>query len=136
MTDDMIDAGVHAFDLGSGEPVWEFRSRPDCANGRDLRVATCQERYGFSAMPLVIDGALVAGNIDGRIFVFDGEDGEILFEFDSSQGFATVNNVEARGGSIDAHSISAGAGMLFVGSGYDRFRQQAGYVLLAFRPRP
>lgn len=135
MTDDMIDAGVHAFDVGSGEPVWEFRSRPDCADGRELRVATCQERYGFSALPLVIDGALVAGNIDGRIFIFDGENGDILFEFDSSQGFATVNNVEARGGSIDSHSISAGAGMLFVGSGYDRFRQQAGNVLLAFRPR-
>lgn len=134
MTDDMVDAGVHAFDLDSGEPVWEFRSRPDCGNGRELRVETCQQRYGFTALPLVIDGALVAGNIDGRIFIFDGANGDILFEFDSSQGFATVNNVEARGGSIDSHTISAGAGMLFVGSGYDRFGQQAGNVLLAFRP--
>jgi len=135
MTDDMVDAGVYAFDIGSGEPAWEFRARPDCADGRDLRVATCQERYGFSALPLVVDGALVAGNIDGRLFIFDGEDGDILFQFDTSQGFVTVNGVEARGGSIDSHTMSAGAGMLFVGSGYDRFRQQAGNVLLAFRPR-
>lgn len=135
MTDDMVDAGVYAFDIASGAPVWEFRARPDCADGRDLRVATCQERYGFSALPLVIDGALVAGNIDGRLFIFDGDDGDILFEFDTSQGFASINGVDARGGSIDAHTISAGSGMLFVGSGYDRFRQQAGNVLLAFRPR-
>ncbi|WP_339857783.1 PQQ-binding-like beta-propeller repeat protein [Pseudohongiella acticola] len=135
MTDDMVDAGVYAFDLDTGGPVWAFRARPDCANGRNLRVETCQERYGFSALPLVVDGALVAGNIDGRLFVFDGENGDILFEFDSSQSFATVNNVEAHGGAFDSHTIAAGAGMVFVGSGYDRFRQQAGNVLLAFRPR-
>ncbi len=134
MSADMIDAGVFAFDMATGEPVWEYRSAPACGDGRRGRVESCEEKYGFSAMPLVIDGALVAGNIDGRLFVFDGDNGDILFEFDTSRAFETVNGVEARGGSIDAHSVAAGAGMLFVGSGYERFRQQPGNVLLAFRP--
>tara|TARA_R110002072_G_scaffold4663_8_gene32657 strand:- start:38275 stop:40146 length:1872 start_codon:yes stop_codon:yes gene_type:complete len=135
LSDDVIKAGVYAFDIATGEPRWEFRSTPDCANGRDTRVEGCLARYGFSAMPLVIDGAVVAGNIDGRIFVFDSASGDILFQYDSAIEFSTANGIEARGGSIDSHSMAAGAGMLFVGSGYDRFRQQPGNVLLAFRPR-
>lgn len=134
MSADMVDAGVFAFDIATGEPLWEYRSSPACDDGRRDRVESCEEKYGFSAMPLVIDGALVAGNIDGRLFIFDGGTGDILFEFDTAQAFETVNGVEARGGSIDAHSVAAGAGMLFVGSGYERFRQQPGNVLLAFRP--
>lgn len=135
MTDDMVHAGVYAFDIASGERLWDFHAVPDCAEGRDIRVPSCQVRYGFSAKPLVVDGALVAGNIDGRLFVFDGEDGSVLFEFDTAQTFTTVNQVEGAGGSIDAHSVSAGAGMLFVGSGYERFRQETGNVLLGLRPK-
>lgn len=134
LTDDRINAGVYAFDSASGRPLWEYRSRPDCDNGRDALIETCHEKYGFSAMPLVIDGAFVAPNIDGRLFIFAGETGRIIFEYDTARYFDTVNGVEARGGSIDAHSLAAGAGMVFVGSGYERFRQQAGNVLLAFRP--
>ena len=44
-----------------------------------------------------------------------------------------VNGVEARGGSIDAASITAANGYLFVNSGYGMFGQLAGNVLLAFR---
>jgi len=58
-----------------------------------------------------------------------------VFRFDTLRDFETVNGVHGRGGSIDAHSVAAGAGMLFVGSGYGRFGQAAGNVLLAFRPR-
>jgi polyvinyl alcohol dehydrogenase (cytochrome) len=131
--DDVIHSGMYAFNISNGEPDWEYRSRPDCENGRSDRVAGCAQRYGFSAVPLVIDGALVAGNIDGRLFVFDNADGRILFEFDTADDFETINGVEARGGSVDAHSLAAGAGMLFIGSGYERFSQQAGNVLLAFK---
>jgi polyvinyl alcohol dehydrogenase (cytochrome) len=132
-SDDVIHSGMYAFNMNNGEPVWEYRSRPDCENGRIDRVAGCAQRYGFSAVPLVIDNAVVAGNIDGRLFVFDNADGQILFEFDTADYFQTINGVEARGGSIDAHSLAAGAGMLFIGSGYERFSQQAGNVLLAFK---
>jgi polyvinyl alcohol dehydrogenase (cytochrome) len=134
-SDDVIRSGIYAFDIASGEPDWEYRTRPDCADGRSDFVPSCAQRYGFSALPLVVDGALVAGNIDGRLFVFDNNTGNVLFEFDTAQSFTSVNGIAAQGGSIDAHSVSAGAGMLFIGSGYERFNQQPGNVLLAFRPK-
>lgn len=42
--------------------------------------------------------------------------------------------VAAKGGAIDAQSIAAGNGMVFVGSGYGQFAQTPGTVLVAFRP--
>ena len=134
-SDDVIRSGIYAFDITTGEADWEYRARPDCADGRSEIVQGCAQRYGFSSLPLVVDGALIAGNIDGRLFIFDNSSGRVLFEFDTAQNFSTINGVTARGGSIDAHSVAAGAGMVFIGSGYERFNQQPGNVLLAFRPK-
>lgn len=127
-------AGVYAYDIASGEPLWAYRATPDCGNGRDERVSRCNYRYGFSALPLVVDGAVVAGSIDGRLFIIDGETGELIYQLDTTKHFSTMNGVDARGGSIDSHSVAAGAGMIFVGSGYARFGQQEGNLLLALRP--
>ncbi len=127
-------AGVYAFDIASGEPLWSYRAVPDCDNGRQQRIPRCDSRYGFSALPIVVDGAVVAGSIDGRLFVFDGETGEILYQLDTATEFPTINGVPAHGGSIDSQSVSAGAGMIFVGSGYARFGQDEGNLLLALRP--
>lgn len=134
-SEDLSRSGVHVFDIASGEPGWELRARPDCDNGRSDIVSSCAQRYGFSALPLVVDGATIAGNIDGRLFVLDNSNGQVLFEFDTATTFVSINGVDGQGGSIDAHSVAAGAGMVFVGSGYERFNQQPGNVLLAFRPR-
>ncbi len=134
-SDDVSRAGLHVFDIATGQPGWELRARPDCDNGRADVVPSCAQRYGFSALPLVVDGATIAGNIDGRLFIVDNSNGQLLFEFDTATTFAGLNGLSGQGGSIDAHSVAAGAGMVFVGSGYERFNQQPGNVLLAFRPR-
>ena len=48
----------------------------------------------------------------------------------------TLNkDVAGKGGSIDAHSISAGAGMIFINSGYGQFGQTGGNVLIAYKPK-
>jgi polyvinyl alcohol dehydrogenase (cytochrome) len=127
--------GMYAFDVVSGESLWQHRVTSDCAGERNERVPQCSSRYGLSATPLVVDGAVVSASIDGRIFIFDGEDGRVLFEFDSARPFPGLNGIEGTGGSIDSHSIAAGAGMILIGSGYGSFSQPAGNVLLAFRPR-
>lgn len=131
---DQSQAGVYAFDIATGEPVWAYRASPDCDDGRDNRIARCEQRYGFSALPLVIDGTVVAGSIDGRLFIFDANSGDVLYQLDTAQRFDSINGVEAIGGSIDSQAITAGAGMLFVGSGYARFGQQPGNLLLGLRP--
>jgi polyvinyl alcohol dehydrogenase (cytochrome) len=127
--------GIYAFDIVTGVPVWEHRLSPDCSGDRRQRVPQCAARYGLSATPLVVDQAVVTGGLDGRVHVFDAKTGEVLFLYDTARPFETINGVEGHGGSIDAHSIGAGAGTLFIGSGYGSFSQVPGNVLLAFRPR-
>ena len=127
--------GMYSFFIGTGEPSWSFPLSPDCDNGRAERVSGCEFRYGLSATPLVVDGAIISAGLDGRVFIFDGDNGEVLFQFDSAIEFDTVNGIAGKGGSVDAHSIAAGAGMVFIGSGYGSFGQTPGNVLLAFKPK-
>ena len=63
-----------------------------------------------------------------------GWTGACLYQYETVVDFETVNSVEGYGGSIDSHSIAAGSGMVFVGSGYGSFSQVPGNVLLAFKP--
>ncbi|MBM89172.1 MAG: hypothetical protein CMQ41_12425 [Gammaproteobacteria bacterium] len=126
--------GIYTYFVGTGEPSWFYQVEPECNDERDSRLRRCEELHGFSATPLSIDGAVITGALDGRLFVFDSDSGEILFKYDTVRDYETVNGVEGYGGSIDSHSIAAGSGMVFVGSGYGQFGQVAGNVLLAFKP--
>ena len=127
--------GIYTFDIATGTPLWEHRLSPDCSGDRRERVPGCNNRYGLSATPLVVDGAVVTAGLDGRLHIFDGVDGRVLFQFDTARPYETINGIEGAGGSVDSHSISAGAGMIFIGSGYGSFSQPPGNVLLGFRPR-
>lgn len=126
--------GLYTYFVGTGEPSWFYEVQPDCGDHRSERLRNCEARSGFSATPLSVDGAVITAGLDGRLFVFNADSGEVLFQYDTTVDFETVNGVEGYGGSIDSHSIAAGSGMVFVGSGYGSFSQVAGNVLLAFKP--
>lgn len=126
--------GLYTYFIGTGEPSWFYEAEPKCNDERDPRLRRCEALYGFSATPLAVDGAVITGALDGRLFVFNADSGELLFEYDTVRDYETVNGVEGRGGSIDSHSIAAGSGMVFIGSGYGQFSQVSGNVLLAFKP--
>lgn len=126
--------GIYSYFTGTGEPSWFYEVEPKCNDQRSDRLRRCESLFGFSAAPLSVDGAVIAGALDGRLFIFNSDSGELLFEFDTVQDFETVNGVEGYGGSIESHSIAAGAGMVFIGSGYGQFNEVSGNVLLAFRP--
>ena len=128
-------AGLYSFFLGSGEPSWSYKVSPECNEQRSDRLRRCETLFGFSATPLSVDGAVITAGLDGRLFVFDSQTGEQLFKYDTVKDYDTVNGVEGYGGSIDSHSIAAGAGLVFVGSGYGSFGQVSGNVLLAFKPQ-
>jgi polyvinyl alcohol dehydrogenase (cytochrome) len=128
-------AGMHAVDVATGKIAWQWRATPDCSGDRKARVAICGNRYGLSAAPLVIDGALIAGSLDGRLYVFEAASGKVLATYDTAVAFKPVNGIPGAGGSIDAAGLFAGDGMLFVNSGYASFGQQAGNVLVAYRPK-
>lgn len=128
------EPGMNAVHIDTGKVAWRRPVTPDCTNGRDKRYALCNEKYGLSAAPLVIDKSVVAGAIDGRIYIYDAATGDIVWQYDTLRDFDTVNGLPGKGGAIDSHSVFAGSGMLFVGSGYGGFRQPPGNVLLAFKP--
>ncbi len=129
------EPGMNAVDIATGNVLWRTPTTPDCSDARKARHGTCSQAHGLSAIPLVVDNAVIAGAIDGRLYIFDAESGETIFQYDTLRDFETVNGVAARGGSIDSHSVFAGSGMLFVAAGYGSFRQPPGNVLLAFRPK-
>ncbi len=128
-------AGVYAYRLTDGKQVWAHVAKPDCAPPRGPKVVRCATKFGYSAAPLVIDGALVAATLDGKLTVFDAKTGKVLKTIDTIGDIATVNGVPGKGGSIDAHAISAGNGMIFFTSGYGSFTQTPGNVLIALKPK-
>ena len=128
-------AGLYAIDIASGKVAWSWKASADCENGRKARVSSCAERFGISAPPLVVDGTVIAGGLDGRVYVFDAVSGKLLSTHDTAVAYSGVNKIAGHGGSIDAAGPFAGDGMVFVGSGYGSFGQMGGNVLVALRPK-
>ena len=57
---------------------------------------------------------MITGGLDGRLFVFNSDSGELIFEYDTVKDYETVNGVKGYGGSIDSHSIAAGSGLSLI----------------------
>ena len=130
-----LKPGMYAVDARTGVIKWQYSATPDCANGRDAKTPRCERNYGFSGAPTVIDGAVVQGSLDGRLFVLDVKTGRELWKFDTLRDYATLNGVPGKGGSIDGASIVGVNGLLLSGSGYGMFGQAPGNLLLAFKPK-
>lgn len=131
-----LKPGVFTFDIATGRPGWSYQAKPNCEGSRATTVAGCTTRYGFSAAPVVVDGAVIGATLGGEVIILDGADGRVINRIDTIGPVETLNkDVAGKGGSIDAHSISAGAGMVFINSGYGQFGQTGGNVLIAFKPK-
>jgi polyvinyl alcohol dehydrogenase (cytochrome) len=126
---------LHALDIETGKVLWTKKGEGDCSSDRKTRYAACATRFGFSPAPLVVDGAVIQGSVDGILRVYDAATGAELWRYDTMRKFDTVNGVPGNGGAIDSSPYVAANGMLFVVSGYARFGEAPGNVLLAFKPR-
>ena len=133
--DPKLQIGMYAVDANSGDFKWHYTAKADCAGERAKRAPRCERVYGFSGAPTVIDGTVLQGSLDGRLFALDGKTGEELWRYDTLRDFTTLNGVPGKGGAFDAVSIVGVNGLLLAGSGYGMFGQAEGNVLLAFRPR-
>ncbi|HEY2151960.1 MAG TPA: PQQ-binding-like beta-propeller repeat protein, partial [Vicinamibacterales bacterium] len=127
--------GVFAVDIATGKQVWGYDAAPHCDGDRGALVRACKAKYGFSAAPLTVDGAVIAATLGGEVVIFDGKTGKVLKTLDTVGPKTTVNDADAKGGSIDSHGISAGAGMIFINSGYGLFGQTPGNVLIAYKAK-
>jgi polyvinyl alcohol dehydrogenase (cytochrome) len=134
--DPSLKPGLYALDAATGKIKWMFS--PDAAAGA-APPATPPARPGryaaFSTAPTVIDGAVVAGALDGSLFVIDSKTGKLLWSYQTAKPYPDAVGVPGKGGSIDANAITAVNGMLLVTSGYGQFGEIPGNVLLAFKPK-
>jgi len=90
---------------------------------------------GLSAAVTAIPGVVFTAGLDGVVHAFRSYDGQMIWHFDTTQEFKTVNGMTTRGGSIGSAGVTAAGGMIFVPSGYTGFGGgQPGNLLLAFAP--
>ena len=119
--------GIFAFDLNDGSKVW-FTASPPCGDRKPCRQA---QLAAVTAIP----GVVFSGAVDGTLRAYSTQDGRILWEYATAREYATVNHVNARGGSLNAAGPTVVDGMLFLTSGYTRVGSALpGNVLLAFAP--
>lgn len=122
--------GLFAFKLATGEKLWQTPVPTGTCKGR--RGCTPAQSAAITAIP----GAVFSGSMDGHLRAYSTSDGSIIWDFDTAQEFPTVNQVKARGGSMDGPGPVVVGGMVFVNSGYCVLGVigMPGNVLLAFEP--
>jgi polyvinyl alcohol dehydrogenase (cytochrome) len=118
--------GMFALRLADGQQVWH--ASPSATSCQDRSMCSPAQLAAVSAIP----GAVFSGALDGHLRAYSAANGRILWDFDTAQDFTTVNGVAARGGSINGPGPVIVGGMLFMNSGYGRFGEAAGNVLIAF----
>ena len=119
--------GLYALDLASGDFLWRSPLPDTCP--ADLKFLCWP---GISAAVSSSPGLVFAGSLDGKLRAFDASTGEILWTYDTHRSFDTVNGIAGRGGAIEADGPVIANGQLFVTSGYDKWAEIPGNVLLAF----
>ena len=119
--------GMFAVDIRTGETLWYTPGATDVCGQREY----CQP--GISAAVSAIDGAVIAGAMDGHLRAYNAKDGRVIWDLDTAIEYTTLNGGRGHGGSMGG---AAGAvvndGMLFVNSGYGIYFHMPGNVLLAF----
>jgi polyvinyl alcohol dehydrogenase (cytochrome) len=119
--------GLMALRLEDGGKIWFAPGhpcdppRPGCSPAQPAAVTLAA-------------GAVFSGSLDGHLRAFAAEDGEVLWDIDTAKEYATVNGIQAKGGSLDGAGPVVAGGMVFVNSGYPRNGGMPGNVLLAFAP--
>ncbi len=124
--DKMAFSGLHSIDVNDGKFLWSNVLENKCGD------ANWSCGSGISAAITLADGLVYGGSLDGIFRVFSSKTGKILFEFDTKQTYKTVNGLEANGGTIDSAGPVVLGNQVFVNSGYAKFGEKAGNVLLCF----
>ncbi len=118
--------GLHALQPSTGKVLWRKDLDNQCEESRFL----CW--HGISAAVTSTDDLVFAGSLDGLLRAFDADTGDILWETSTLQNFGTPNGVEAQGGAIEADGPVLVNGQVYVTSGYDKWNEAPGNVLLVY----
>jgi len=120
--------GIAAVDFRNGERKWFTPLAP--ADG-------LSQHAGQEGPLAAIPGIIFSGGYDGVLRALSASDGSVVWQFNTSREFPTVNGVTAKGGSMGSAGPVVAGGMLFVPSGYVGVRNATpGNVLLVFAGPP
>jgi polyvinyl alcohol dehydrogenase (cytochrome) len=73
-----------------------------------------------------------SSSLDGHLRAYSATDGHVMWDVDTKGEYRTVNDVVARGGSIDGPGAVIVGGMLYATSGSGIWGGKPGNVLLAY----
>ncbi|MEQ8660410.1 MAG: PQQ-binding-like beta-propeller repeat protein [Gammaproteobacteria bacterium] len=119
--------GISAVKLDDGSIAWAVPPHEGTCDGRER----CNT--GQLAAVSVVDGVVFSGSLDGHLRAYDTATGTVLWDFDTARTFTTVNDVPARGGSINGPGPAIAGGHVYVNSGYGMWnRWLPGNALIAF----
>ncbi len=119
--------GLYAVDAGTGKILWSTPAPDVCG---DLEFCDAGIAQAITAIP----GAVIAGHMDGRLRIYSGDDGKMLWELNTLVDFDTVSGEKAHGGSFSGGGPVVADGMIYVNSGYGMYFHMPGNVLLAIGP--
>src|SRR4029077_13423065 len=107
---------LFALKLATGEKVWHTPAPTlDCTSGRGCSGA---QSAPISVMP----GVVFSGSVDGHVRASSTTDGRIIWDYNTAREYETVNNVKAKGGSLDAAGSAIADGLVITNSGYALWR--------------
>ena len=118
--------GIHALSLSTGDIIWRRDLKDQCEETAFL----CW--HGISAAVSTVEDLVFAGGLDGILRAFDTASGDILWETPTLNSFGAPNGVKASGGAIEADGPVLVGGEVFVTSGYDKWNEAPGNVLLVY----
>lgn len=125
-----LGASANLVTLADGKRLlWSAPPANPCAGRKECSPAQ-------SAAVTATADYVLSGSVDGHMRAYGTSDGRILWDYDTVRPFATVNRIEAVGGSLDSAGPTIASGMIFVNSCYGLYGGQPGNVLAAFAPRP
>jgi polyvinyl alcohol dehydrogenase (cytochrome) len=117
--------GLFALRLTDGHIVWNTPTPAACSDREHCSPA---QLAAVTALP----GVIFSGSLDGHLRAYSSRSGKVVWDYDTIRDFSTVNGVPAHGGSLNGPGAVVVGGMLYVNSGYIRFGEAPGNVLLAF----
>jgi polyvinyl alcohol dehydrogenase (cytochrome) len=119
--------GIHAVKLLTGEKLWSTLPAPlECTPG--AKGCNSAQSAAISSIP----GVVFSGSVDGHLRAYLTKTGAVIWDFNTTRDYETVNGVPGKGGSLDSAGPVIVNGMVFANSGYGMWQGLPGNVLLAF----
>lgn len=119
--------GLHAVNIETGKLLWSTIEEDRCP---PLTLRGCGP--GLSAAITLIPEIVFGGTLDGYMKAYSSVDGKELWSYDTKRDYEAVNGVRAFGGAIDSDGAVVVENQMFITSGYAKFAEKEGNVLLSF----